>query len=107
MRERMPIPDSIAGAPKLRPGLEHYWEAFDDLSTERAPPGWGPPGRIPWTAIHRYAMAHGYHGDAYLDLKEVVKAMDEAFMSHCEKDMERQREQDRIARMEQQGGGGG
>lgn len=81
----MPMPDSIVGAPTLRPGLEPYWHAFNRLTTERAPGSMGPPGRIPWSAIHRYATAYAYAGDDYEDLMDLIFAMDEAFMGHVEK----------------------
>ena len=70
----------IAQAPRLRPGLEPYWDAFWTLSTCRQM-GMGP-GPIPWLAVDRYAERHGIAGDGFLDLCDILHEMDEAFMAH-------------------------
>lgn len=56
-----------------------YWQAFIDLSTERAL-GMGKPGSIPWSAIHRYADEKS--GTDRETLTRIIRAMDSAFLGH-------------------------
>lgn len=84
----MPIPDTIAGAPQLREDLRWLWEAFSDLTTERPPSGGmgGPPGHIPWRAMHAYCAAHGIRGVHERSFVDVLKAMDDVYLEHaCKK----------------------
>ena len=70
----------IANAPALLPGLETYYEAFVELSTDR-PIGMGI-GPIPWTAIDLYAWRHGFSGDGFDYLLYMVRALDDAFLAY-------------------------
>lgn len=83
----MAIPETIAGAPRLRDDLRWVWDAFSDLTTERAPGAMGPPGHIPWRALHAYCQVHGIRGLHYHHFKEVVKAMDDAYLEYLAKKM--------------------
>lgn len=84
----MPIPDAIAGAPRLRDDLRWVWDAFSDLSTERAPGSMGPPGHIPWQAMHAYCAANGLRGDEEAWFVDVIRAMDEVYMEHAARKIE-------------------
>ncbi len=61
-------------------GLDIYYEAFLELgSTRSIGMDLGP---IPWTAIDRYAQRHGYEGDDFEYLVQMVRALDEAFLKY-------------------------
>lgn len=86
----MPPPDVFQNAPELRPDLEVYWKAYDDLSTCRGYAGMsGVPLPIPWTAINEYAIRHRFAGEDFDDLVDIVRAVDDAFRHHA---MEKARE---------------
>lgn len=63
---RCRLPDAIADAPQLLPGLAIYMGAFFDLQTCRPmhphPKGFRL-GPIPWTAIYDWCCAHGLVDD--------------------------------------------
>lgn len=76
-------PEFIANAPQLLPGLELYFEAFQELSTCRPYIGLeGMPGPIPWTAIDRYGLAHGFEEEGLDYLVSMVRALDDEFLTH-------------------------
>lgn len=83
----MAIPDAIAGAPQLREDLRWLWDAFSDLTTERAPGSMGgAPGHIPWRAMHDWCMAHHLRGDEETHFVACLKVMDDAYLEHvCKK----------------------
>lgn len=69
-----------------RPSLIGYvwlWEAFWDLTTCR--PVGEVAGPIPWTAIQRYAEVEKLNADDAYALHQVVRHMDQAFLSYFEK----------------------
>lgn len=73
----------MAHAPELKSYQVPYWEAFEELDTCRGYYGMaGVPGRIPWTAICRYADKHGFAGESFDDLVTIVRAMDDGFLAH-------------------------
>lgn len=73
----------MADAPELRGDLLVYWQAFEELGTCRGYAGMaGVPQPIPWTAINEYAIRHRFAGDAFDDLVDIVRAVDEAFIRH-------------------------
>lgn len=89
IKRRQPLPNKIANAPALLDGLGLYYDAFLELSTDRAV-GMGI-GPIPWSSINRYAECHGLVGDDdYGDLRDMVRAMDGAFLKY-----EAQRQKDK------------
>ncbi len=76
-------PEVFQNAPDLREDLVVYWQAYDELSTCRGYAGMaGAPTPIPWTAINEYAIRHRFAGDAFDDLVDIVRAVDDAFRSH-------------------------
>ena len=83
VRRRQPLPDVIANAPELLLGLDSYFEAFVELSTCREL-GMSS-GPIPWTAVDRYAERHGYRGEGFVYLLQMIRAMDAAFLEHGRK----------------------
>lgn len=74
MRAGAPLPDRIANAPELIPGLELYLNAFFDLDSDRTHVF--APTAIPWTSIHNYAVAFELDEQQTEDLFLFVKAMD-------------------------------
>jgi len=83
LRERLPFPKRIANAPELWMGLELFYGAFLDLTTDR-PMGWDARP-IPWTAIRDYADAYDIRDEQREDLFDLVRAMDIAYLKHLEK----------------------
>lgn len=83
-RRGQPPPDVFANAPELAEDLLPYWRAYDELSTCRAYAGMsGVPLPIPWTAINEYAIRHRFAGEAFDDLVDIVRAVDDAFRKHA------------------------
>jgi len=78
--------------PEVPDWLVWVWKAFHRLSAERsfqvrgmaAPMGvtriTSVPGRIPWTAVLRWAEAHGYGPERFGFLDELVQQMDDEFL---------------------------
>jgi hypothetical protein len=87
IRRKQPLPERIADAPRLRPGLDLFWEAFQALTSCRSVSGFGPPSRIPWTAIDRYSERHGHSYDLALSMVEILGEMDEAYLYFVAKKM--------------------
>lgn len=79
VRARQPLPSAIANAPQLFDGLELYYLAFIDLSTDRGI-GFGE-GPIPWTSIDRYCARLGLEGEEREDFHHYVRAMDKTFLA--------------------------
>lgn len=88
MRRRQPIPEVIANAPALLPGLEVYYEAFCELSTCRQT-GMGV-GPIPWTAVDSYARRNGFEGEGFDYLLRMVRALDDTFVAYTRAKQERE-----------------
>lgn len=79
IQDGLPLPEKIANAPELLPGLEPYFEAFSRLSTCRQI-GMGV-GPIPWTAIVQYAALQEldqWHADMLI---WCIEAMDAAYLN--------------------------
>lgn len=83
MRERSPLPDRIANAPKLTLGLELYYDAFWELNTCRQT-GWAA-GQIPWTSIRDYAVTFELDEAQEEDLFYLIRVMDNAFLDYHDK----------------------
>ena len=82
-RDRLPLPNRIKNAPDLWLGLEFFYVAFLDLDSER-PTGWNI-GRIPWSAIDRYASYLGLidpDDEQRGDLFYLVRSLDSAFVEY-------------------------
>lgn len=84
IRRRQPLPDAIAGAPQMLWGLEAYYDAFVELSTDRQ-----IGGPIPWSSIDRYACRHGIEGESFEYLLRMVRALDDTFLAHCRSESEK------------------
>lgn len=63
----------------LAPG-DLYWEAFWALCGDRAPPGLGPPGSIPWLAIDAYARRAGVPEDEFTAFANAVRELDAEYL---------------------------
>lgn len=70
-------PEHIEEPPLIEPRFLVYWEAYQDLQTERRQ----PRGRIPIGAITRYAQDYGLDPDT---LKRIVWKVDETLLDHLE-----------------------
>jgi hypothetical protein len=71
-------PEFILNAPILGSGLSIYYEAFTELSTCRYVGN--VPGPIPWLAVDRFAIRHGYEDEEFSRLVRLMRAMDDAFL---------------------------
>ena len=72
------LPEKIANKPTLRTGLDIYWRAFWECSTDRAI-GMAE-GPIPWTAINQWALRYGFFGEDFERLVYLLKAMDSVYL---------------------------
>lgn len=74
----MPLPQSIRDKPKILVGLELYWKAFSDLSSDREiGMGIGP---VPWRAIHEWGLRHNIVGDDFERLVLMVRGLDAVYI---------------------------
>ena len=89
IRRRQPIPDVIANAPQLLPGLEGYFEAFTELSTCRQ--SGMSMGPIPWSAVNEYAKRYNYSGEGFDYLVRMVRALDDTFLAYDRAETARKR----------------
>lgn len=80
LRAGQPIPERIANAPELKPGMNLYLEAFLDLDSERGH-AFGPE-RIPLGKIFEYAIAYEFDEEQTEDLVYLVREMDKAHVSN-------------------------
>lgn len=80
IRERRPLPNAIANAPALALGLELFYSAFMDLTTDRAI-GYGE-GPIPWSSVDRYCQRHAIRGEQREDVHYHVRRMDAVYLEH-------------------------
>lgn len=71
----MPLPDKIANAPELDPGLSLFYQGFLKLSGCRYKGGFGD-GPIPWVAINQYCKYHGIYGEQREDFEYHIERMD-------------------------------
>ncbi len=77
---RKPLPEAIANAPDLLPGLELYYVAFMDLSSSRAL-GMGE-GPIGWAVIDQYARSNEFNSEQRDDLFFHLGKMDTAYLDY-------------------------
>ena len=74
----MPLPDKIKNKPEVKFGLELYWKAFQDLSSDRdVGMGVGP---IPWSAMSTWGARNHIWGDDFERLVMVLRGMDSIYM---------------------------
>lgn len=80
IKRRIPLPEKIANAPVILKGLEGYYIAFWELSTDRQQGmGCGP---IPWSSIDRWCDREGLVGEDYDYLLDMIRAMDRTFLAY-------------------------
>lgn len=83
MSHGLPLPEKIQNAPSLKPGLELYYLAFQDLMASRSTGmGMGP---IWWSTIQTYCEAKGFDEDQTFAAHQHLKAMDTAYLKHVTK----------------------
>jgi hypothetical protein len=75
---KMPLPPTMQNKPELLAGLEFYWRAFWELSTDRDI-GMAE-GPIPWTAMNQYAARYDVQGDEFDRFVLLIKAMDSVYI---------------------------
>lgn len=81
------LPRPLRTRPALRPELRPVWRGFIALCSDRP-----PDGRIPFTAIDRYAARYGIDDpDEFERFHTLLVAMDQAFV-------ERRRQQEKAMR---------
>lgn len=74
----MPIPDKFRDKPTVKSGLELYWKAFQDLSSDRdIGMGIGP---IPWSSIHTWGSRNHIVGDDFERLVLMIRGLDAVYM---------------------------
>lgn len=78
--ERRPIPEKIASAPQLLPGVGFYLQSFLALSSCRAL-GMSE-GRIPWHAVWDYSQRLGLTEQEFDDLWIVICHADAAYLKY-------------------------
>ena len=74
----MPLPEAIANKPVIWEGMGFYWQAFTELTSDRAI-GMAE-GPIRWTAINAYAYRHGLWGDDFDRLVTIIRCMDDVYL---------------------------
>lgn len=79
-----PIPEPMANAPSLLPGLALYYRAFVELSSDRS--GGMGVGPVFWSSIQRYCEVLRLDEDQTEAMHSHVRAMDEAYLRHCERE---------------------
>lgn len=78
IRERQPLPETIANAPELGPGLDFFYMAFLDLHSCR---DLGTvEGPITWLTIQRYSEVYNVTGEQREDLFYHVQQLDQAYL---------------------------
>lgn len=74
----MPLPEKIKNKPKLRIGLNLYWRAFLDCSSDREM-GMAE-GPLPWTSMNEWAIRYDIVGDEFDRLVLLLRAMDSVYL---------------------------
>jgi hypothetical protein len=88
LQEGKPVPAEYAWRPRLHPALQIYWDAFWELSADRQV-GMAI-GRIPYTAIDRYAVRYGIEDvDEFDTFREIMRSMDAEFRNQMQPDADK------------------
>ena len=80
VRMRMPIPSAIADKPRLLPGLQFYYYAFNCLSSDRDYSV--GVGRIPWTAAATFSDKYKLSLADFERLWDLICHMDSVYVNH-------------------------
>ncbi len=83
-RTHRAYPRAIENAPELWPGLGLFLTAFMDLTSDRQ--AGMSLGRIPWSVVDRYCTRHDIVDDQCDDMHHHIRAMDEVFLKHHNKE---------------------
>ena len=83
MMEGLEIPEKIANAPLLLPGLEVYWTAFMNLLSSRQIGLTASP--IPWNIIQEYCDHQNLSEEQSEAMHYHIAMMDTAFLEHQQK----------------------
>lgn len=82
MRSGQPLPERIANAPELEPGLQLYLQAFFDLDSERSHAA--GLTAIPWTKMLDYALAYDFDEEQQADLFYFIRKLDSEHLKKLE-----------------------
>jgi hypothetical protein len=74
------VPAALLAKPDLLPGAQFYMDAFWDLSGDRQLGAMGGAGRIPFTALDRWAERHGVEGRQFDLLRAVIRRLDDIYL---------------------------
>jgi hypothetical protein len=74
----MPLPEAYANKPTLLTGLEFYWKAFWELSSDRSL-GMAE-GPIPWSSLDRYAVRYDIFDEEFYRFSSIIRTMDSEYM---------------------------
>ena len=78
----MPIPEPLRDPPIIPEGLEIFWVAYCEISTDR-PMGFGA-APIPWSSTQRWGEVHALD-TVQMDLLHThLRAMDSGFLAYYE-----------------------
>ena len=67
-------------APELLLGLDFVYQAFEELSSDRAV---GMViGPLPWSSVDRFCERHGIIGDFRDEFEQLLRAMDTAYLKY-------------------------
>ena len=91
-------PEHIEEPPQIRAAFFVYWEAYQDLQSERKT----PRGMIPVTSILAYAQGYGLDPDR---LKRIIWAVDRVLLDHWAGIDEAEKVKQEAERARQQQGG--
>lgn len=83
VRRKQPIPEKFADAPALWPGLDLYYQGFQDLISSRIT-GMGV-GPIWWSTVQHYCEAKGLDEEQTESMHYHVREMDTFYLSHLNK----------------------
>jgi hypothetical protein len=78
LEQGKPVPGEYLRRPRLHPQYQFYWDAFWELSSDRQV-GMAV-GRIPFSAIDRYAERYGLaEVDEFDTFREIMRSLDAEF----------------------------
>lgn len=84
MRSNQPLPDPIANAPEMPLGLGFFYQAFQELASERM------EGPIPGSAIRTYCRDEGLEGELADDVKYHVRNLDNELLKFRQRKAEQE-----------------
>lgn len=79
-RQNMPIPEKIANAPELLPGLQMYLDCFNDLNHSRFNSS-GFVGHIHYNVIDLWCNNNDVEGDQKLAVLHIISKMDQVYIN--------------------------